>query len=156
WWLLINGRLERFRFDQYRKQAHTVPGENLMVGTPLQPGQTILRGQAMALVTQAQERALATAIDTAANKILWQRQLGMVAAQDPVSVGDHLIIMDKKGGMLRVEAGHLRRPQGKEESPWRTGGEWLASGIDAASQAQLLVPPDKSFAVAVIYNPVND
>src|SRR5262249_12261976 len=71
WWLVINGRLERYRFDLYRRRANHVPGESLTVGSPLQPGQSIQRGRAMALVSQGQERALATAIDTSAGPILW-------------------------------------------------------------------------------------
>jgi hypothetical protein len=153
WWLLVNGRLERYRFDLYRHRVQRVPGDSLMVGTPLQPGQGILRGRGVALVTQLQERALATSIDASVNKILWQRQLGMVAAQDPLPIAGHLIVMDKKGGILDIEPSHLTVPK---EGAWKTGGNWLANGIETSTHAQLLAGPDNAFAVAVIYNPAAD
>jgi outer membrane protein assembly factor BamB len=160
WWLLVGGKLYRYRFDLYRQQLVPAPQPPLDLGMPLQPSQA--RGRNLVLGTQALDRCLATAIDRETGQVVWQRQLGLMTGQDPVVLGNHIVAIDKSGGLLHLEAGKLPSGSGSGAADRIAGpaaGDWLANGIpglDPASPPRVVVSPDGQFAIALLHDPGND
>jgi outer membrane protein assembly factor BamB len=76
------------------------------------------------LTTQADDHptCLASAVDAADGKILWQRQLGVLPQQAPLRIGDQIVVRDANG-LLRFDAA---KQSDKAEQRWQQAGDWLA------------------------------
>lgn len=148
YWLLIDGRLHRRRFDPYRQQLLPSGGEPLELGNPLQQAVLSPDGRHVFIVTQERERSLATAIDRLTGTITWQRQLGLVPAQDPVTMGNHVITLDKSGALFVLDA--AATPPGAVGA-WLATGSWPAGRVRGVTQARMAPLPDGTGAILVAY-----
>jgi len=148
YWLLIDGRLHRRRFDPYRQQLIPSGGEPLELGNPLQQAMLSLDGRHVFIVTQERERSLATAIDRLTGTITWQRQLGLVPAQDPVTMGNHVLTLDKSGALFVLDAANT--PPGAAGA-WLAAGAWPAGRVRGVTQVRMAPMPDGQGAILVAY-----
>jgi outer membrane protein assembly factor BamB len=157
WWLLTGGKLYRYRFDLYRQQLVSA-GAPVDLGLPLQSSQA--RGRYLVLGTQALDRCLLTAIDRGNGDEIWQRQLGLMTGQEPIVLGNHVVAIDRSGGLLHLEAGKLPPVTAEAERiPGPSAGDWLANGIpglDSASPPRVVASPDGQFAVAMLHDAAKD
>ena len=147
-WVLVDGKLHRRLFDPYRQQL--VPaGEPLELGTPLQPSVLSPDQRHVIIVTQERERALVTAVDRLTGTITWQRQLGLVPAQEPVTLGNRVVTVDKSGALFVLN--EVAIPEGEDALPWVSAGEWPAGRIRGVSMVRLAPMPDGKGAIVVGY-----
>lgn len=157
WWLLVSGKLFRYRYDYYRQQVVRAPHEPLNLGGPSQASQS--RGQYLLLGTQSLDRSLATAIDRRTTNIAWQRQLGLMTDQELAVLGGHVVAIDRSGGLFQLQASKAPASQPTARIPGPSAGEWLANGLNNAdpdSPPHLVASPDGKFAIAVLHDTVGD
>jgi outer membrane protein assembly factor BamB len=151
WWLLINGRLLRERFDIYRKQLVPVPGEAPLLGTPLHQSAYSPDGRSLIFVTQLRERVLATCMNRTTGDITWQRQLGLITAQEPVAVGDEVLAQDKTGALFRVKAGSV-----SNQKAWQSVGDWPSRGLEGGTYSRLVRSRSGNVVASIIFNPLTE
>ncbi len=153
WWMLVNDKLYIQRFDVYRKQMVPVPDATQDLGSPLHHASVSQDNRLVILVTQASNRVLATAIHRSTNRIFWQRQLGVTPAQEAISMGDHVLTIDRSGAVFQVDA---RKIPAKVEEPWLTVGDWPGLSIQGINFARLIPTPSGAAAIGLAHNPDTD
>lgn len=148
YWVLVDGRLYRRRFDLYRQQLVPSGGDPIELGNPLQQAVMSPDGRHLFLVTQERDRALATAIDRLTGTIAWQRQLGLVPAQDPLTMGNQVLTVDKSGALFVLDAASApNAPRGS----WLAVGTWPVGRVRGATIVRLAPLMDNSGVVLVAY-----
>ena len=153
WWMLVNDRLYIQRFDVYRKQMVSVSDATLELGSPIHMASVSQDNRFVILVTQTANRVLATAMHRSSNKVYWQRQLGVTPAQEAVSMGNHVLTIDRSGAVFQVDA---RKIPANMDMPWLTLGDWPGMSIQGINYARLIPTPSGAAAIGLTHNPETD
>jgi outer membrane protein assembly factor BamB len=149
WWVFSQDELYRSTFDPYRGQLLPSTLGSVPLGTPLHRSELTPDGKLLVTITKPknQEQRLATGIDCTTGQIVWQTQLGTVASQEPISLGDSVAMLDRGGAVFLVSA--------QEISPaavWQVCGVWPALPVFAASH-KLVRTPNGNHLVSISFDP---
>jgi outer membrane protein assembly factor BamB len=107
-WVLAGGRLHRYGLvldpRQGLKAAPLWP-KPLTLGTPLHAAHVNAAGDTLFLVTQREsdQTCLATAVEAETGQVRWQRQLGLVAQDEPAVLSEQVMVLDRGGGLFRFD-----------------------------------------------------
>jgi outer membrane protein assembly factor BamB len=131
-WVLAHGGMQKFSlaWDPKNGRRFVVDRawqEPLDLGSPLHAAQADAAGSTLFTVTQSlrQRVCLATAVDAATKKVLWQRQIGLVCQGAPVPLGKEVFALDQGGGVFAF------RPESfKGRDEWQVGGQGLKKPLD--------------------------
>jgi outer membrane protein assembly factor BamB len=150
WWVLAENKLLRVRLDRFRKHLVTAPALTVELGAPLHESTLSPDGKLVVVVSLSPDRRiLATALDRVTGAVVWQRQLGLAPTQDPVSLGDDVLTIDKSGALFLVESRQLPAAM---DAPWLAIGEWPAGNVKGMTYARLQRAADGKSAIALAYN----
>jgi outer membrane protein assembly factor BamB len=110
-WAVAHGRLHHLHagFSRATGPVLTPSGSALVVGSPLHEAQVHVDDSGRAtffLVTRAADDSacLVSAVDPKQGKIIWQRQLGVVAQAQPFVAGGKVYLRDRKGILVHDPA----------------------------------------------------
>jgi hypothetical protein len=133
-WVLAHGGLQKLNLIMSPAKGPQLAVDPLWkqplpLGSPLHRSQVEPNGpgSTLFLVTQAPNGrgCLATAVDSATKKVLWQRELGLVAQGPPQPLGKDLLALDQDGGVFAFDPS---RPTRSDEQ-WQSGGRGLAKPL---------------------------
>jgi outer membrane protein assembly factor BamB len=149
WWVFSHDHLIRNTFDPFHKQLIPSPIGSLPLGYPLHRAEVSPDTRLVIVVTQpkGEQRMIASAIDRTTGRIVWQRQLGTEASQDPVSIADDVAMLDRGGAIFYVKAAEVN-----DTADWQKVGTWPGLPVSAASH-RLVKSPSGQVLVAVSFNP---
>jgi outer membrane protein assembly factor BamB len=149
WWVFSHDHLIRNVYDPFHKQLLPSPIGALPLGNPLHRAEVSPDTRNVIVVTQPKNdpKMLASAIDRTTGRVVWQRQLGTEASQDPVAVADDVAMLDRGGAIFYVKASEI-----KDSTDWQKVGTWPGLAVAAASH-RLVKSPNGQMLVGVSFNP---
>jgi hypothetical protein len=133
-WVLAHGGLQKLNlvFSPTKGPQLAVDRmwkQPVLIGSPLHHSQVEQTGAGttLFLVTQAPDGrgCLATALDANTRRILWQRQLGLIAEGVPQPLGKDLLALDQGAGVVAFDPSRPTVP----DQQWQTGGRSLAKPL---------------------------
>lgn len=150
WWVISAGKLVRNHFDPLRNQMVSLATDTLNVGNPLHQSSISPDGRYVIMVTQTKDQAIATAVDRSTAQIVWQRQLGLVPAAEPVSLKSGAAVLDRGGGVFLFQA------SSEPAKGPLAGGKWPAAPLPGTSGHRIIRLPDSDDFINLSYDPVKE
>jgi outer membrane protein assembly factor BamB len=148
WSLLIGPWLYRKRFDPYRRQLVSGDTPRLRLGTALHAAALSPDSRYVITVTLLDNRVLATALNRVTGAIVWQRQLGALVTQEPIRLGDQVVVLDQSGSLGRIDTKQLP----DKGSQWLILEDWPALPREQFA-SRLVLSPNGKLAMSYAYNP---